>query len=34
MNSYMANWTTPTCCWLGNAEMAKIWQHVPSEGAS
>jgi len=25
MNSYMANWTTPTCCWLGDEEMAKVW---------
>jgi len=30
MNSYMANWSPPTCCWLGDEEMAKVWQDVPS----
>jgi hypothetical protein len=29
MNSYMANWSPPMCCWLGDEEMAKVWAGVP-----
>lgn len=25
MNSYMENWLPPTCCWLGDEQMAQVW---------
>jgi len=25
MNSYMANWLPPMCCWLGDEQMTQVW---------